>query len=271
MNSSSNWTTQSFESALLTGEEGETVADRQDRLVGFSTDVLRQSHVLVIGAGGLASAVAGPLIRKGLGWLDICDGDVVEVNNLNRQHFYPEDLYLPKAHRLAANAAREGQLGSHVMGHATDFDEQSAPFLADGANVVVCAVDNNRTRALASRYFRAAGVPVIFTAVCEAADYGWLFVQEPRGACVGCVFPRIATADAERQPCRPVAAVADILHVMGGMVLYAIDSLLMARPRGWNFRSVHLVGTAPDIIDSVAPRPGCRLCGASVAAKESEP
>lgn len=223
-----------------------------------------RSSVLLIGAGGLNSAVAGPLVRKGIGRLEICDHDVVEASNLCRQHFYEHDLYQPKAYRLAANAAREGQLGTEVLGHFTAFNDQSAEFLGLRADVAVCGVDNNHTRAVAARFFREAGIPVIFSAVSESADYGWVFVQEPQGPCVACVFPRMAEANAERQPCRRIPAVADILHALGGIVLYAIDSLLMERPRGWNFRSVHLVGTSPDEIDRVTPRKKCRLCGGEV-------
>lgn len=259
MSFKSNWTTNRCSAPALVAE-GDSVADRQDRIEGFSTARLAQSRVLLIGAGGLNSAVAGAVVRKGLGWLDICDYDVVEVSNLNRQHYYPEDLYQPKAHRLAANAAREGQCGSAVLGHHTPFDERSALLLMEGADVAVCGVDNNRTRAVASRFGRQLRVPVIFSAVNATADYGWVFIQGPVGACVACVFPRILDATAQKQPCTPVAATADILHVLGGMVLYAIDSLLMPRPRGWNFRSVHLLGTCPDVIDTAKPRAGCRLC-----------
>ena len=261
MSSKSTWTTQRCKSPELKVDVDETVADRQDRLPGFSTARLRQSCVLLIGAGGLNGAVAGPLVRKGIGQLEICDGDRVELSNLNRQPYYASDLFEPKAHRLAANAAREGQQGTSVLGHFTPFTEQNAAFLSAEADVVVCGVDNNRTRAVASRILRQAGIPVIFCAVSETADYGWLFVQEPIGPCIGCVFPRIAAAEGERQPCRAVPAVADILHTMAGLVMYAIDSLLMERPRGWNFRSVHLVGTTTDIIDTVTSRAGCALCG----------
>jgi molybdopterin/thiamine biosynthesis adenylyltransferase len=261
MNSKSRWLTERRKSPLLTADDGEQVADRQDRLPGFSTERLAASSVLLIGAGGLNGAVAGPLVRKGIGRLEICDSDAVEISNLNRQPYYIDDLYQPKAHRLAANAAREGQQGSIVLGHYTAFDEQNAPFLSEGIDVAVCAVDNNRTRAIAACHFRAAGIPVIFSAVSETADFGWIFVQEPGGSCVGCVFPRIAAAGNERQPCRAVPATADILHVVGGIVLYGIDTLLMQRTRAWNFRSVHLVGTCPDVIDTVHPRAGCKLCG----------
>jgi hypothetical protein len=97
-------------------------------------------------------------------------------------------------------------------------------------------------------------------AVSESADFTWCFVEEPHreSACVGCVFPRIAAAAGERQQCRPTPAVLDVLLVVAGMALYAVDSLLMGRPRGWNYRDVHLIWGAAEAF--VTPRKGCLLC-----------
>jgi len=46
---------------------------------------LKQGRVLLIGAGGLGSPAALYLAAAGVGVLGICDGDVVEPSNLNRQ------------------------------------------------------------------------------------------------------------------------------------------------------------------------------------------
>lgn len=46
---------------------------------------LEQSHVLVVGLGGVGSYCAEFLARAGIGELTIVDGDVVELSNLNRQ------------------------------------------------------------------------------------------------------------------------------------------------------------------------------------------
>ena len=56
-------------------------------------------------------------MRKGVGTLTVLDFDLVEITNLNRQHFYKKDLGKPKAHRLAHNLAKEGFCGTHIQGY----------------------------------------------------------------------------------------------------------------------------------------------------------
>ncbi len=227
---------------------------------GFSTDAERKTGALLVGAGGLGSAIAVLTVRKGIGRLHICDDDVVEVSNLNRQTFFAEDLYQPKALRLAKNASREGFFGTLCIGHEVAFGPESAEILAQGIDVAIVGVDNEPTRAFASRFFRERRIPVLFTAVNESANYGYVFVDEPEGPCLACVFPEVATSQ-EARPCRPSPAVVDILHVVGGIVTYAVDSLIMNRRREWSFHAVDLTGTVGDEMGKVRRRPGCLLCG----------
>lgn len=131
------------------------------------------------------------LVQKGVGSVTVCDGDVVEVSNLNRQFFYRNDLYKPKALRLAHNASRRAFRESCIAGHYVDFDAGSVDVLGANVDLAICGVDNNQTRAFASRFFRER-MPVIFSAVNEAGTHGWVFIQHPGRACVGCVFPNIA-------------------------------------------------------------------------------
>ena len=46
---------------------------------------LLNSHVLIVGAGGLGSPAALYLASAGVGKLTICDGDSVDLTNLQRQ------------------------------------------------------------------------------------------------------------------------------------------------------------------------------------------
>ncbi|MBP6324515.1 MAG: ThiF family adenylyltransferase, partial [Sulfurospirillum sp.] len=48
---------------------------------------LFQSHVVIIGCGGLGGFVSEMLTRIGVGTLTLIDGDVFEEHNLNRQNF----------------------------------------------------------------------------------------------------------------------------------------------------------------------------------------
>lgn len=46
---------------------------------------LKQSHVMVVGLGGVGSFAAEFLARAGVGKMTIVDGDVVDITNINRQ------------------------------------------------------------------------------------------------------------------------------------------------------------------------------------------
>jgi molybdopterin/thiamine biosynthesis adenylyltransferase len=263
--SSIRWLTATYRSASIRPQSADEpgVADRQDMIPGFDTAVLSRSRVLLVGAGGIGSEIATGLARKGVGTIRICDHDVVEVSNLSRQHFFEEDLHQPKALCLARNASYQGHLGSTCEGHHVAFDEESAGQLALGVDLAVVAVDSNASRAFASYFFRRQGIPVAFAATNRDANYAWVFLQETSGPCLGCVFPRMGAALGKREPCEASPAVLDILRAISGLVLYGVDSLLMGRPRNWNFRDLHVVGGTPDCVTTVRPRPGCRLCNAT--------
>ena len=60
--------------------------DRTRLLIGDEgIDKLRNSHVLVVGLGGVGAYAAEQLARAGIGRMTIVDGDVVNVTNRNRQ------------------------------------------------------------------------------------------------------------------------------------------------------------------------------------------
>jgi molybdopterin-synthase adenylyltransferase len=238
------------------------VTDRQQKLKGFSQQALATAKVILIGAGGLGGEIGEALVRKGVGTLTICDHDEVELSNLNRQFFFKEDVGKPKAHRLAKNLARHGFVGSVIEGYSLCFEDalESEPeFDLDLAgSLAIVAVDNNPCRIAASRYYREQAVPCIFTAVSEDASHGYVYLQLPGQACFGCHFTD--AVNDETYPCPGTPAVKDILKVMGGIVSYCVDSLLMQkRLRTWNFKEVFL-STDDDRTWQVAKRSDCKLC-----------
>ena len=125
--------------------------------------------------------------------------------------------------------------------------------------VAICGVDNNPARVAVSLHFRARKIPVIFVAVSRDADHGYVFVQEPLGTCIGCLFQDLA--DDDRYPCPGTPAIADILQAMGALAVYAVDTLLMRRPRSWNYRRLGLSDAAVDGASVLATCPSCRICG----------
>src|SRR6476469_9643074 len=80
---------------LLLNEFGE---EAQERLLA--------SHALVVGAGGLGSAALMYLASSGVGHITVCDGDRVDLTNLQRQVVHRvESVGQPKATSAAATLA----------------------------------------------------------------------------------------------------------------------------------------------------------------------
>jgi molybdopterin/thiamine biosynthesis adenylyltransferase len=256
---SSTWLRVVTVPAVSPDPDAPSATDRQERVRGFDQTKFSSTCVVLIGAGGLNGEAAMGLVRKGVGCLKIFDADRVELSNLNRQRFFAKDLGQPKAWALVRNLVPESIGRTYLKGCGSTFEEALEAEFEAICDVGLCGVDNNRTRLFASRYFREKRLPLVITGVSNEADHGYVFVQEPDGACFECLFP--GALDNQREPCPNTPAVADILKVVAGLTLYAIDSLMMARPRRWNYRQVFLDGSSPDRSVQVVRRPDCRLCG----------
>ena len=245
-------------SIRLRGKSIPGAEDRQGKIPGFNQKTFSQSRVLCIGAGGLISYIAPTLVRKGVGAITLLDDDIVETSNLNRQRFYEADLGKNKAISLAQNLQRECIFSTEITGFPFRLEEAIERNIELKCDVAICGVDNNPARVVASRFFRSAGIPVIFTAVSRDGDHGYAFAQAKEGACITCLFPDMT--DDDRYPCPGTPAIADILQAVGAFVVYAVDTLLMARPRTWNFRRVNLSDGSLDSAALVQPRENCSLC-----------
>src|SRR5512133_1850392 len=73
------------------------------RNVPGTTELLQHCSVGIAGCGGLGSNAAVALARAGVGTLIIADHDVVEASNLNRQHYFVQDIGLKKIDALSAH------------------------------------------------------------------------------------------------------------------------------------------------------------------------
>jgi molybdopterin/thiamine biosynthesis adenylyltransferase len=233
--------------------------DRQQKIPGFNQQVFSRSHVVCIGAGGIVSQIAPTVVRKGIGRITLLDDDIVEPSNLNRQRFYSRDIGENKAIALTRNLQPECIAETHLRGYALRLEEAIARGIDLGCDVAVCGVDNNPARIVASRHFRELGIPVIVAGVSRDGDHGYIFVQDKFGPCISCLFPDMAADD--RYPCPGTPAIADILQGVGALAVYALDTLLMQRPRNWNYRRLTLSDGLLEASSLIPERPDCRMFG----------
>lgn len=72
--------------------------ERTERLIGKAgLEILSQSHIAVIGIGGVGSFAAEAVVRAGVGAVTLVDGECVDVTNINRQiHATQRTVGMPK-------------------------------------------------------------------------------------------------------------------------------------------------------------------------------
>lgn len=165
--------------------------DRQMRVDGWGEEGQRRlaaATVFIAGAGGLGSPASIYLAAAGVGRLVVCDVDVVDPSNLNRQVLFGDaDVGRPKAEAAAA-ALRRLNRAIAVVGRVARMADDSIDDLAAGADVVVDGLDNFPTRYVLNRYALRRGVPLVHAGIwglqCQVT-----FLHPPRTACLQCLFP----------------------------------------------------------------------------------
>ena len=223
---------------------------------------MAQAKAVIIGAGGIGSEIGEGLCRKGIGAAIFLDHDIVDkaATNLTRQLFFPRDIGKPKAWRIIRNLKKHCTNKTALRGYNLRFQDALAIGIDfRDATFFACGVDNGEARVSVSKYFRKLGIPGIFIAVSLDAQAGYVFVQDSKkdSPCFGCLFHK--NPYGTPAPCRTPAC-KDILKVVGGFALYAIDSLLMERKRNWNFRKLSLAGFMPDDLQTIEKNPDCPVC-----------
>lgn len=126
---------------------------------------LLRSAVLLVGLGGLGSAVAPALAAAGVGHIGLADPDTVSESNLQRQTLYTErQIGQPKC-----EAARErlATLSSHTLYdlHAEGITPENARRIIAGYDLVIDCCDNFPTRYLLDDVCVACGKPWVHGAI----------------------------------------------------------------------------------------------------------
>jgi adenylyltransferase/sulfurtransferase len=149
---------------------------------------LKESRVLIAGAGGLGTVVSTYLAAAGVGILRIVDCDVVEQSNFNRQILHwSYDLGRPKTASVAEKLAALNPL-IHVEEVSRRIDETNIDEMTETCDLIVDAMDNFPTRYLLNRTALRKGIPFIHGAV--RGLFGQATTVLPgKTPCLRCIFP----------------------------------------------------------------------------------
>src|SRR5687768_3470890 len=127
--------------------------DRQTRLPQFgetAQHTLASSRVLLIGCGALGTVIAEQLTRAGVGLLRICDRDVVELTNLQRQTLFDESNARIGEPKAIAAARRLSRINSTVKVEpiVVDVHGENIEELCEEIHLILDGTDNAETRYL---------------------------------------------------------------------------------------------------------------------------
>lgn len=109
---------------------------------------LKNSKVLVIGAGGLGSPIEMYLAAAGVGTIGIVDGDAVDESNLNRQIIHDTDNVGINKAESAKQRLKKICPDVNVICYPYYITNENAENIISSYDVIIDAVDNFETRFL---------------------------------------------------------------------------------------------------------------------------
>lgn len=191
------------------------------------------SHVLVIGAGGLGSAVALYLGASGIGTLTVVDHDTVDLTNLQRQIAHTEARVGQRKVDSIVQAVRalNPEVTVHPVAERAEAGESLDSWVSQADAVVDCS-DNFSTRQAINAACVRHRKPLV-----SGAAVGWdgqLSVHLPRraepwlgdGPCYACVFP--PGSEVQETPCATMGVLAPLVGIIGSMQAAETLKLLAA-------------------------------------------
>jgi len=153
-------------------------------------DKLVNSHALIVGAGGLGSPVALYLAAAGVGTLTICDFDVVDLTNLQRQIVHTTSAVgVNKA--VSAQATLQA-INPEITVNTVCEKSSAADFekLITQADVVIDCSDNFATRYLLNRLCVQLKKPLVSGAAIGFEGQVTVYdMRSHSSPCYHCLFP----------------------------------------------------------------------------------
>lgn len=154
---------------------------------------IRQSHVVVIGAGGLGSPALLYLASAGVGHITVLDPDTLELSNLQRQIAHDSSrLGQNKAH-----SARTAMLGLNphvqIQALARRANASELETWVPQADVVLDCSDNFGTRQAVNAACVRHHTPLVFGSAVgfqgQVGVFNTIRTNSPAPPCWACAFP----------------------------------------------------------------------------------
>ena len=223
---------------------------------------IRAAKILLIGVGGLGSAVSLYLAAAGIGTLGLVDNDVVDLSNLQRQivHF-TKDIARSKV-ESAEEKLHALNPEVKIRAYNQHLDAENITDIISGYDFVVDGTDDFPTKFLINDACVSVGIPFSHGGILRF-DGQTMTVLPGKSTCYRCVFrnsppPDIAAACSKAGILGAVAGMlgtiqaAEAVKYVTGVGELLTDTLLTFDALTMSFRKI-----------SLQRRPDCAACGPS--------
>jgi molybdopterin-synthase adenylyltransferase len=220
------------------------------------------ARALVVGAGGLGSPAAMYLAAAGVGTLVLCDGDTVDLTNLQRQILHSADTVgLPKVESGRRSLQRLNP-ETRVITLNCRLEGEGLAEQVRLADVVLDCSDNFATRHAINRACVAYRKPLVSGAAIRFDGQISVFdLRRGDSPCYHCLFPE--GQDVEEVRCAVMGVFAPLTGIVGASQAAEALKLLAGCGQTLNGRLLLLDGLGMEWRSMrLAKDPDCPVCAA---------
>ncbi|NQT59626.1 MAG: HesA/MoeB/ThiF family protein [Bacteroidetes bacterium] len=216
---------------------------------------VEQATVLLAGTGGLASAAAMYLAVAGVGKLILCDHDVVEETNLNRQILHAES----NLGKLKVHSAKEmiAKLNPRVEVTALPIrlTDESISDAAAGADIIVDCLDSIKSRFVLNRYCVSRKIPMVHAGMYGMSGQITVFYPD--------AFPCLACLISDKvDSAGPIPVVGAAVGILSSMQALEVLKLITGIGEPLLGRMLLFNGLKAEFDEiQISPDPECAVCG----------
>lgn len=224
---------------------------------------LLDSHALIIGAGGLGSPISLYLTSAGVGRITICDGDEVDLTNLQRQIVHrTESIGTAKALSAQTTLASINP-EVRVTAVVERLGQERLAQLVEKADVVVDGSDNFATRHAVNRACVGYRKPLVSGAAVRFDGQVAVFdLRRHDAPCYACVFPE--SDESDDTPCAVMGVFAPITGMIGTIQAAETLKLLSGTGEVLSGRLLLVDALAMELRTiRIRKDPSCAVCGTS--------
>jgi sulfur-carrier protein adenylyltransferase/sulfurtransferase len=228
---------------------------------------IKESKILIVGAGGLGSPAALYLAGVGVGTIGIADFDKVEENNLQRQIIHSTKDIGKEKTESAKNSINNINSNVKVVLYNEKLDSKNALEIIKKYDVVIDGSDNLPTKYLVNDACVLLKKPNVYGSIFRFEGHASVFNYE-QSPCYRCLFPNPPPKDSV-----PSCAEVGVLGVLPGVIgtIQATEALKIILGVGETLSGRFLVYDALSMNFKelkLSKNKNCPICGESPRIKE---